>query len=1046
MFLFDEPFIDGWIGARAAGVPAAPNAGVGTDAPIMLVGNSLPIGLSTMWWGGATGTTDGNTQHTVAGQFRADYAGPISRGIGDGTQIGPAVTTKMLWDRPEGDWGANNDPRRDLAGYAGGAMLYFEGFTHGAISVSRPYFDWLGNEHRVELLQDIDYAMRFARAAAQAGVAIYLGGTWPPLIENPPNDAAWRPLVDAFDVALRYRRDVLSARLRAEGLPAAVWIVPTHLMFGRFYDDDQAGLLPAGLTSHRDFHALDTVGHAGSVGAGNHPYMPNPLSAYCAWCMVREVVMGEDSSAMPPWPVDGVTTDLAAYLRGVAVDIARSYAPAGLGGSQHADPGYIEPIAAAPQAALGASFAASWIGGATATATPPGPLDYGGVIISATDLSALANTHVELGRITGADGRHVIVQAWDWGGGDQLEVSFHAADGNRLVGVQIQLPSAGNWLFEWRNLPSGLTMRRVNLDAPAEATDKVATSVAWPPEYATDLPAGASAVAATPPAWINLQAVWAGTQIPDAAQMVGLNAWIDDLTGLVAWDGTRAAYQRVVVIGASLEYSMYLNSLTAPFGPATDALGLGIPVYGCATSGARTRALIANVQQAVAAFPAVGETLFLVHPTGNDITSSLEYSQRSPAQLDALRLDLNDFLDAFGAHLPHVVPIPSSFRSYAGRGYGAREIYNAQEKGSKPFNDNVFGPIYQDRTRSRWRYADGGDMMCFYDMTRNDFETYLQADGIHFTWPGVTGIRAEQMRRLRLWLSGTPAAQIVPDPMDPPSPLIVTPASITPASGAVGTRFVLTPATFSGDPTPAVAGVLTLDGQDVTSQIDGDEYASDAEGQLVYTSTGTNSHGSTPSVAEALVQDPIADRAIYLNFVPVALALPGLNDIIVPSGTTQGLGPVALVDQDGAATGATYQLSKEGGGGLVSVGYNTGTWTTNTTPWDGSTLFATEILDDTWYVPYAPDPAPGQVPLHRFAGLVAGATYQIQMVASRQSATGRTCTFTHGGVSIALDPAANPAVMGAASFVADASGVITLRQTITGTFGYICGLTLVRVS
>ena len=59
---------------------------------------------------------------------------------------------------------------------------------------------------------------------------------------------------------------------------------------------------------------------------------------------------------------------------------------------------------------------------------------------------------------------------------------------------------------------------------------------------------------------------------------------------------------------------------------------------------------------------------------------------------------------------------------------------------------------------------------------------------------------------------------------------------------------------------------------------------------------------------------------------------------------------------------------------------------------------------------------------------------------------GRTCTFTHGGVSIALDPAANPAVMGAASFVADASGVITLRQTITGTFGYICGLTLVRVS
>ena len=103
--------------------PAAANAGVGAAAPIMLVGNSLPIGLSSMWWGGTTGTSDGNTQHTIADQFRADYAGPISRGIGDGTQIGPQINTKMLWDRPEGDWSANNDPRRDLAGYAGGAML-----------------------------------------------------------------------------------------------------------------------------------------------------------------------------------------------------------------------------------------------------------------------------------------------------------------------------------------------------------------------------------------------------------------------------------------------------------------------------------------------------------------------------------------------------------------------------------------------------------------------------------------------------------------------------------------------------------------------------------------------------------------------------------------------------------------------------------------------------------------------------------------------------------------------------------------------------------
>ena len=51
---------------------------------------------------------------------------------------------------------------------------------------------------------------------------------------------------------------------------------------------------------------------------------------------------------MPAWPTDGVTAELAAYLRSVAVEIVRSYALAGRGGTQHAEPGYIEPVPAAP--------------------------------------------------------------------------------------------------------------------------------------------------------------------------------------------------------------------------------------------------------------------------------------------------------------------------------------------------------------------------------------------------------------------------------------------------------------------------------------------------------------------------------------------------------------------------------------------------------------------------------------------------------------------------------------------------------------------------
>ena len=43
-------------------------------------------------------------------------------------------------------------------------------------------------------------------------------------------------------------------------------------------------------------------------------------------------------------------------------------------------------------------------------------------------------------------------------------------------------------------------------------------------------------IAMLPRPTLNLRAAWAGTQIPDAGQMVGLNAWVDALTGLTAWD------------------------------------------------------------------------------------------------------------------------------------------------------------------------------------------------------------------------------------------------------------------------------------------------------------------------------------------------------------------------------------------------------------------------------------------------------------------------------------------------------------------------------
>lgn len=499
------------------------------------------------------------------------------------------------------------------------------------------------------------------------------------------------------------------------------------------------------------------------------------------------------------------------------------------------------------------------------------------------------------------------------------------------------------------------------------------------------------------------------------------------------------AFQRVMIIGASLEVGMYGSSLTTPNTWATQSLNNGLPVYSHSTSGVRTRALIANVTESIAAFPVVGETLFLIHPTGNDVTSSLEYGQRSPAELDALRVDLNDFLDAFGPHLPHVMPILSSFRAYWGRGYGRREIFSAQEKGSKPFNDDVFGPIYRSRLAARWMYPNGADAMQFYDWVRNDFTSILQADGIHMTGNGAERTRAEQMRRLRLWMARTPDAQITPAPVDPPSPVVSTPAAISPASGPVGTVFTLTPATFSGTAPITVSGTLTLGGVDVTDQIVGGQYTSTAAGALVYSSIGTNANGLSFSDANATVAAASAGAAIYVSLFGEAQSLAGLNTVNVrPANGGPGVGPVSLIDVTGAATSVTYQLSRVGGGNLTSNAMQPVTITTGTAAWNGTTIYATEVLDDVWYLPA------GQDALHTIRGLVAGASYVMHFVGSRPGSAGRLTYFTQGATVATLTPNNDPPDDISVVFVADAGGVLEFIQSCNTQFSYLAGFSLER--
>lgn len=506
-------------------------------------------------------------------------------------------------------------------------------------------------------------------------------------------------------------------------------------------------------------------------------------------------------------------------------------------------------------------------------------------------------------------------------------------------------------------------------------------------------------------------------------------------------------YKRVVIVGASLEFAMYGYDLATPHADATNALNNGLPVYGACTSGETISQLIDNVQAAVAAYPAVGDTLFVIHPTGNNVTNSIEYASRSAAELNAIRADLNAFLDAFGAHLPHVMPVLSSFRTYVQRGYAQREIFNGQQKGSKPFNDNVFLPIYQARTRSIWRYADGTDPFCFYDYTRNNFLTIISDDGVHFATGQSVTVRNEEMRRLRLWLAGTPDIQITPAIVDPPQPVVVKQPSIVPASGAIGTLYTLTPAVFTGTPAPTITGTLTQNGVNVTGQIVNGQFTSTAEGPLVYTSTGQNAVGTASAEAKAVNLAVAPPVGVFVNFVSTQTARPGLNQIDGrPIANASGIGPFALIDVTGAASGISYSITRQGGGVFTSAGMNAATNEAAAPAWDGTSIYCLDVLDDVLYIPYGSGGAPGMIGVHTLSGLVPNASYNVHFVASRATTGTYTTRMSQGGVVVDIDPLANPPQADrTAVMVANASGVLEFTQTPLGTFSYLCGFSISRV-
>lgn len=542
----------------------APNQGVGTNRPIMFAGGSLPMSLAYIWWGGADGLQQGSGTHTAWSSTRGDYAGSIETpansvvlpGIGLATKIGINILTENLQNTWSGEWGEFGDPVNDADLYAGGALLLFEGeflqnedWIASALGgkLARPYV-WRSNAHRLSLERDLGFEYGHVARFVQAGATPYLGGSWPPLItaagDNaniPARDAEWRSWIDGYDRALRYRRDWLRAELAANGLPDDLWILPCHLVAARWYDDALAGNLPAGLTSHRDFRADDTTEEHLNDNGGKHPWMLNRAGNYCMRAMAYEVIEGQDALSLPDNAADEVTGELADYLRQVASEIVRSYAPAGRGGSAHAAPALLAATAQAPQDAL-PDCVAHWRAGDTDETLigTSEPVRWGGCILNFDGVADMEdNEQVQIMEFTGAASSRVSLQVLkpDFRSFvPTLRIETFDEAGNWQGATVIDAPAGGDYVWEFI-IDDLLNFRLVDLSAPGSDAAKITS-----PQYVSDAPAYITSCATfavnTAQSRFPLHAAYLAETFPSDQAMVDLNAWIEGINpAWVAWLG-----------------------------------------------------------------------------------------------------------------------------------------------------------------------------------------------------------------------------------------------------------------------------------------------------------------------------------------------------------------------------------------------------------------------------------------------------------------------------------------------------------------------------
>lgn len=193
------------------------------------------------------------------------------------------------------------------------------------------------------LRRSLDHLCRFAASAIEKGDGgrgardIALWSIWPSLTlwrpERPDWTAAWQDFPDAgaaltgYDESSRYLADHASHSLRQAypALPAdwRIWVFPGHRFIARLWQDGPVGAISGGLTLPSLFD--DDIHPGQACGFG--------LACLMITCLYQTDLRQKRLSAPA-----GVSPALRDYFATIAWQIASSYAPAGLGGSEAAQP------------------------------------------------------------------------------------------------------------------------------------------------------------------------------------------------------------------------------------------------------------------------------------------------------------------------------------------------------------------------------------------------------------------------------------------------------------------------------------------------------------------------------------------------------------------------------------------------------------------------------------------------------------------------------------------------------------------------------------